>query len=554
MNRKQRRMNKKANGKVNGVSKPVQRSPSTVTSAPPSPELIKRFRHGKSLMEKGNKGDLAEATEIFRDIMREKPDYIPAVEQMAVCAFKLGEYDTALNFFETLRKVRPDSKAKWDAYIGCVYGETDQYDKAIELLEGSYDEVPIVQIQGTLATAYFQMGQFEKGRKYVERALEQEPDNLLYLNIYASRLHKFESEDDELLQRLLKIRETQSKHLNDDDLCHLHYTLFKAYNELKDYETAFGYAIEGAAYKRKTIDYSPMQMAIFFGAIRKYFSEQFYNSYTPKTQNMSEKPVFILAMPRSGTTLLEQILTAHPKISGIGEDSHLFNIVRKFASIPDYTTDNKFPFGWINDPKRAMAPHQIGDDYLNYIDQKHPDAERVINKAIGTYMQVGYIHLAMPNAKLIHIKRNAMDSCLSTFTQLFAAKAQNYSYNMAELGDRYVQYMKLMEHWLDLFPEKILEVEYEELVKDTEGQARRILDFVGMEWHDDCLKFYEQKSIVKTASLEQVRKPIYTSSINRWMRYGAEIKPLIEALGDYAPPEAVAYLNGDDAIVSQDGG
>ena len=125
---------------------------------------------------------------------------------------------------------------------------------------------------------------------------------------------------------------------------------------------------------------------------------------------------------------------------------------------------------------------------------------------------------------------------------------------MAELGDRYVQYMKLMEHWLDLFPEKILEVEYEELVKDTEGQARRILDFVGMEWHDDCLKFYEQKSIVKTASLEQVRKPIYTSSINRWMRYGAEIKPLIEALGDYAPPEAVAYLNGDDAIVSQDGG
>ena len=184
MNRKQRRMNKKANGKVNGVSKPVQRSPSTVTSAPPSPELIKRFRHGKSLMEKGNKGDLAEATEIFRDIMREKPDYIPAVEQMAVCAFKLGEYDTALNFFETLRKVRPDSKAKWDAYIGCVYGETDQYDKAIELLEGSYDEVPIVQIQGTLATAYFQMGQFEKGRKYVERALEQEPDNLLYLNIY----------------------------------------------------------------------------------------------------------------------------------------------------------------------------------------------------------------------------------------------------------------------------------------------------------------------------------------------------------------------------------
>ena len=161
---------------------------------------------------------------------------------------------------------------------------------------------------------------------------------------------------------------------------------------------------------------------------------------------------------------------------------------------------------------------------------------------MSTYFLVGYIRVAFPNAKFIHIKRDAVDSCISMFTQHFANNQQLFTYDFEDLADRYKHYVDIMKHWNKLFPNHILNVKYEDLVEDTEGMTKKILDFIDMPWDENCLEFYNNKKAVKTASVTQVRQPIYKQSVARWKRYGPAIKPLIEALGDCASEEAQKYL------------
>ncbi|MBK9161021.1 MAG: sulfotransferase [Nitrosomonadales bacterium] len=238
-------------------------------------------------------------------------------------------------------------------------------------------------------------------------------------------------------------------------------------------------------------------------------------------------PIFIVGMPRSGTTLLEQILSSHPAVHGAGELMYLNEAIMGLAG------DSGKPFPDFVPCLLAEDFARLGATYTERLWQLAPDALRITDKMPANFFYIGMIRLAMPNARIIHAMRDPMDSCFSNYARLFN-DTMEFAYDLGTLGRYYVRYIKLMRHWHDVLPQgTILDLRYEDMVADTEGQARRILDYVGLPWDDECLAFHRNKRHVKTASVAQVRKPIYKTSVARWQRFEKHLAPLLEIVRDY---------------------
>ena len=240
-----------------------------------------------------------------------------------------------------------------------------------------------------------------------------------------------------------------------------------------------------------------------------------------------ERPVFIVGMPRSGSTLLEQILSSHPDVAGAGEVKYLSHALGRlrdrFPSLPKY-------------PALAarMNPAQVeiaSKTYIATLAKVAPAAPRITDKLLTNYFFVGLINLMFPKARIVHTRRNPVDTCLSAFTKLFKDDMP-HSYDLAELGRYYCKYRELMDHWSAVLPQgAMITVDYEDVVADTRGQAERLIRFLDLDWDEACLDFHKSGRPVKTASVAQVRRPIYCTSVERWKRYGPALKPLLDALG-----------------------
>lgn len=269
--------------------------------------------------------------------------------------------------------------------------------------------------------------------------------------------------------------------------------------------------------------YDPAERARQTDEIIAAFSPQAVASTLPRATEPSDRPVFIVGMPRSGTTLVEQILAAHPQVHAAGELQEIRRIWREL--LRDVGAGS---------PRRLSALRQSDIDtaarrYLEHIAERNADAPRVTDKMPHNFEQLGLINLLFPNARVIHCRRSPMDTCLSCFTvQLGPAHA--FTNSLASLGHAYAQYLRLMEHWRTALDIPILEVVYERVVEDLEPAARAIVDSVGLPWDDACLRFFEARRAVTTASVDQVRKPIYTSSVGRARRYADRLEPLRRAL------------------------
>jgi hypothetical protein len=237
-------------------------------------------------------------------------------------------------------------------------------------------------------------------------------------------------------------------------------------------------------------------------------------------------PVFVVGMPRSGTSLIEQILASHPDVHGAGEVPDLRDVVATRLGDPQ---------GW---PERAgrlsaAALREMGGAYLDRVFRRAPQATHVVNKTTLNYRHVGLIRMLLPQARIIHALRDPMDSCFSCFTHLFDGDNLPYSYDLRTLGRYYVRYAKLMRHWRAVVPDAVLDVRYEELVNDTEGQVRRTLDHLGLEWNAACLDFHRNRRVVETASRAQVTRPIYRDSVARWRRFEAHLQPLLDLVAPW---------------------
>jgi Sulfotransferase family len=239
-------------------------------------------------------------------------------------------------------------------------------------------------------------------------------------------------------------------------------------------------------------------------------------------------PVFIVGMPRSGTTLIEQIIASHPKAVGVGELSDLDDIVHALSGLNGGTLD----FPEVVATMSGEQLRQVGARYVAAIRALAPTTERVTDKMTWNFHFPGLIHLALPNARIIHARRDPVDTCFSCFSLLFHHNGNHYTYNLGELGRFYRAYDSLMAHWRAVLPPGLmLEVRYEEVVDDLEKQARAIIAHCGLEWDDACLAFHKTRRPVRTASMAQVRKPIYHSSVGRWRPYRDQLRPLFEELG-----------------------
>jgi hypothetical protein len=320
---------------------------------------------------------------------------------------------------------------------------------------------------------------------------------------------------------------TQQDGLSPTDRVHLDFALAKALADLKEHRRSFEHLLRGNAGKRATIPYDEAAAMALFDRIEATFTPELIAAQSG-LGDPSGVPIFVLGMPRSGTTLVEQILASHPLVHGAGE-LKTFNDVVDTVRGPDGAVA---PFPEFVPALEAAPIRMIGAHYLAQIQALAPKASHITDKMPSNYYFAGLIHLALPNARIIHTMRDPVDTCISCFSKLFTAE-QNHTYDLGELGRYYRRYQELMTHWRRVLPAgRILDVRYEDVVADLEGQARHMIAHCGLEWDPRCLAFHATERPVRTASATQVRRPIYRSAIGRWRVYEEFLAPLLRELAE----------------------
>lgn len=495
-----------------------------------------------------------EAAEVLDRALQLNPDYVEALCNRGGVHLVQEQESAALDCYRRALNLRPGHA---DAQCGVVrtWFALENYSAAeAAALQALQQDENLAAAHALLGKIYTQTEKPEQAEAAFTRALQRDPEcsdaliGLGHLQVEQGRLPQAEAtllralaiSPDNLEARIeliharkinlgdanftaVKAEEQRGGALGRKALV-LHFALGKGYDDLRDSEHAFPHFLAGCLLKRATFDYDPDANARLTDTLMEIFDraaiERLRGSGDP-----SQTPVFVLGMPRSGTTLTEQIIASHPAVHGAGELHDALNISRR-GNAP-------FP-----DNLRALDSETLaawGADYAAGLQQRAPDAQRITDKMPANSMIVGLIHLMLPNAKIIHVNRNPVDTCLSCFTKLFA-HGQEFSYDLAELGRYYADYARLMQHWREVLPPgAFLDVRYEDIVADKEHEARRLIEYCGLEWNDACLDFHKTERAVRTASVTQVRQPIYTSSVERWRPYEPFLGPLLDALGDLAP-------------------
>ncbi len=312
----------------------------------------------------------------------------------------------------------------------------------------------------------------------------------------------------------------RSARQRDEDRLLLHYALGKAYLDVKDAPRAFQHLNEGSRRKRATFSYDVATDERWMASEAAAFPSELFQARRGAGEP-SEVPIFILGMPRSGTTLVQQILAALRGVHAAGEPRHVERLVAELGPYP----------GSVARLTRDQLA-ALGRRYLALAAAAAPaGARRIIDKMTNNFRYAGVIHLMLPGARIIHCRRNPVDTCFSCYSKLFTT-GQEFSYDLRDLGRYYRGYKRLMAHWRAVLPaDRFIEIDYETVVGNLETEARRLVAFCGLPWDDACLSFHQGAQVIRTASMNQVRRPLYASSVARWEAFRDELGPLLEALG-----------------------
>jgi tetratricopeptide (TPR) repeat protein len=435
-----------------------------------------------------------EAHEAARRAVALLPGDPETLNAMGLSLQELGRVEEALGFYRRAIASKPD-------------------------FAGAYNNIGnVLKQEGRLAEAH----------DAYARSLAIDPRQAeVYVNLADTR--KVEPDDAWLASMEGFAREMES--LRPTTRMRLHFALAKAHDDLGDHDLAFHHMHEANALKRAQIAYDEAASLKLFDHIRETFDAKLIEAKSGGG-DLDAAPIFILGMPRSGSTLVEQILASHPLVHGAGELPHLGEIVGGLRAQGDAAL--AFP-----EIAQAMGPEdfgKLGREYVARLRRYSTTAAHITDKMPSNFCFIGLIHLALPNARIVHVTRDPLDTCLSCFSRLFSAE-QNHTYDLAELGRFYRKYAELMAHWRKALPEeRMLELRYEDVVGDLEGSARRMIAYCGLDWSESCLAFHETNRPVKTASASQVRRPIYKTAQNRSRHYREHLAPLIAELGDLAGP------------------
>ncbi len=509
------------------------------------------IREAKELYESGKP---AAAEKIYRDILKRDPDHVEAARLLAGIAVEKDRYRDAEVFLRHAAQVAPDygriwidltnvlreqdklddaldcalkvlelapDKAESNMLIASVFGAMGRYEDAI----ASYEKALVISpgrsgAMNSMAHHLKTIGRQDDGVAMYRKAIAAKPDHAeAYWSLANLKTFQFDEHEVTAIQKLLEDDE-----IPDDSRVQLHNALGLHYEAGKKFDQAFSHFEQCNLLRRQYEIYDSAESETGIDQIIEIIDEEFIGKREGLGCN-DDSPILVVGLPRSGSTLIEQILASHSLVDGTFELSNLPRVVKRIR---------RFSKKRASYPKNLLelsGEHwsRIGGDYIESTRKFRADAPYFIDKNPNNFIFIGLLRVALPGAKIINAIRHPLDSCFGTYKQLFAS-GQPFSYDFFDLGEYYLQYQRVMDHWKQVAPGFILDVRYEDVVGDLEGQVRRILDFCNLPFEEDCLRFHETERAVKTASSEQVRQPIYSSSVNLWRNYESHLSELIQIL------------------------
>lgn len=505
-----------------------------------------KYKDLTKAMKLVKQGQTGEAEKIYKQILKDDPKNVDALRLLGLLATKGGSLDEGILILTRCTQIAPDFALAWEnlanmyrqkdgfnnlnksiycfkkatslrpnwpegwAGLGTVYVRSSLHDEGIKAYKkaiGIKKEQPRVHL--SLGHVYKTTGNQDLSINSYKNAIEHfEMFGEAYWSLANLKTYSFSKEEiNSMKEQLTK------KDLPEREKVHFLFALGKAYEDKNKFNESFKYYDEGNDINRGRSNYDPKSVEAISQRIKKFFNVKLIKE-KEGYGDQSKDPIFIVGLPRSGSTLIEQILSSHSKIEGTMELPNMLNIARKLGS---GTKDNT------NYPEVLSTLSQeeirsLGNQYISetkFIRSKLP---YFIDKMPNNFSHVGLIHLLLPNAKIIDARRSPLDTCFSCYKQLFA-RGQMFTYDLNELARYYVNYINLMDHWDEVLPGKVHRVMYEDVVRNQEEETRKILSYCDLPFEEQCLTFYETKRAVKTASSEQVRQPIYNKSINSWQNY-----------------------------------
>jgi tetratricopeptide (TPR) repeat protein len=517
------------------------------------------LREGFTLLAAGK---LDEASACCKRLLGAKPDLVEGHFLVGLIAIELKQTWTAVSAFGSVTKLQEDHGAAWAnlAKLFMSVGQPGRADKALEQAVRFNDDNPLVL--DLIGTVYGLLGDQKAASTWIAKAVLKQPKSIPFLVNFANN-HMFLGkldEAEEVILRVLRIRPgnpnahwilsnirkaANRRHVqeleklvaqenrNPRALAFLNYGLGKELEDLEEWDSAFDAFARGAKARKLTLEYDEQSETEMYEA----FAETFTAEWLERDGNGHDdpSPIFVVGQPRSGTTLVERIITAHSQAYSAGELRQFGTCVRRLG---DY-----------REPKRvspklaaiaaAVDPEKLGKAYMLTTETMRGTLPRFVDKLPPNYLNIPLILKALPNAKIVHLTRNPMDACFASFKQLFA-DAYPHSYNQAEMARHHARYYHLMTLWRERFPGRFFDIAYEDTARDLEPNARALIDFLELPWEDACLNFHSQDAAVTTASAVQVREPAHTRSIDRWRRYETQLGVMRQTLEEEGVPTGVA--------------
>jgi tetratricopeptide (TPR) repeat protein len=465
-----------------------------------------------------------QAGECFARALKFRPGFPEAQCNLAVAQLRLHQPRAALENARAALQRKPGlvEAARTEAEALDALGRPDEAFAVAEATLRRHPEGGFAHYDlGSIALHY---GRLDEAAAYFRAAIARDPRHGEWHRMLAE-IVRHQSGDAEIaaMQRLY-----DDPSIPDAERMHLAFGLGKALADAGAHAESFDYVLAANRLRRRQFSYASAESDATFADIRAAFTPATLAA-RPATGDPDPLPIFVLGMPRSGTSLVEQIIASHPEVYGGGESSLLNRLVGSLGT-GDRSLRLADVLGHLADPDFAA----LGARYVREQRALAPDARFVVDKMPGNFLLIGMIRLILPNATVIHCRRSPVDTCLSIFRTHFSSGGLRYAYDLAELGHYYRLYADLMEHWHAVLPGFIHDVDYENLVADFDGEAPKLLAACGLDWHEECRNFFAAGRPVHTASSAQVRQPIYQTSIGQAARYGDRLKPLLDALGPLA--------------------
>jgi tetratricopeptide (TPR) repeat protein len=520
-----------------------------------APWMQDTLRQGFALLAAGQ---TTEASECCRRLLSAKRDLVEAHFLVGLIALELRQHWTAVNAFGSVTKLKEDQGAAWAnlARLFMIAGQPVRADAALEKAVQYNDGNPVVL--DLIGSVYGFLGDQHEAGTWIRKAVRKQPENVAFLvnqannQMFLGRLEEAER----TLRRALALqpgnpnahwvlsnvrRATDGDHIrelerlirgeerNPRALAFLCYALGKELEDLEDWDAAFEAFTRGAKARRSIVDYDEQSEVEMYEAFGKVFTTEWLEKSGGGYEDPS--PIFVVGQPRTGTTLVERIITSHSQVYSAGELKQFGHSIRRLCDYREPTLHS----AKLATLAAGIDGSKLGRAYLATTAKMRGDLPRFVDKLPPNYLYIPLILKALPKAKIVHLTRDPMDACFASFKQLFA-DAYPHSYDQAEMARHHARYYHLMALWRDRFPGRFFDISYEETASDLEPNARELIDYLELPWEDACLHFDRQDTAVTTASAVQVRQPVHTRSVGRWRRYARQLTPMRETLAAHCVP------------------